>query len=87
MRINKALYPYENVVLLFPCPDKEESLKFIYKRRNFTQKQKELVEHLVFDESNIKFAKHTVFVKDKTSEEVCNEILSITQCICCCRLR
>jgi len=77
-RINRALSSYENTVLLFPCADKEEALKFIYKRRDFSQMQRELVEHIVYDESNFKLAKHTVFVKDKTPEDVCNEVLSIT---------
>lgn len=66
------------MVLLFPCGDKEESLKFICKRRNITPIQRELIENLVFDESIFKLAKHTVFVKDKTPEEVCNEVFAIT---------
>ena len=77
-RINNALSPYENVVLLYPCADKEESLKFIEKRRNITPIQRELIKYLVFDESNFMLAKHTVFVKDKTPEDVCNEVLSLT---------
>lgn len=77
-RIYKALNPYENVVLLFPCSDKKEALKFIYERRSFTPIQRELIEHLVFDESNFKLAKYTIYVKDKTPSDVCNEILSIT---------
>jgi shikimate kinase len=77
-RINKALDPYENVVLLFPCADRKESFKFIEKRRNITPIQRELIKHLVFDESNFKLAKHTVFVRDKTPEDVCNEVLTIT---------
>lgn len=76
-RIKKALKPYKNIVLLFPCADKNESLKFIYQRRNFNENQKELIKHIVFDESNFKFAKHTIFVKDKSPEEVSNEVLSI----------
>ncbi|MDM8160436.1 shikimate kinase [Labilibaculum sp. K2S] len=77
-RLKKALNPYENIVLLFPCADKEESLNFICKRRNFTEIQKELIEHIVMDESNFRLATHIVFVKDKTPEEVCNEVLLIT---------
>ncbi len=77
-RINQALNPYENVILLFPCADREEALEFIYKRWDFKPIQRELIEHLVFDKSNFKFAKHTVFVEDKTPEEVCKEVLLVT---------
>ncbi len=75
-RIKNALHPYENVILLFPCEDKQEALEFIYERRKFTNVQKELIEHIVFDV--FKFAKHIVFVKGKTLEEVCNEVLAVT---------
>jgi hypothetical protein len=78
-RIKKALNPYENIVLLTPSPDKEESIKFILKRRNMTPGQRELIEYLVYDDSYCKLAKHTVFVKDKTPEDICNKILSITK--------
>ncbi|MFH1121381.1 MAG: shikimate kinase [Bacteroidota bacterium] len=76
-RIKKVLNPYRNIVLLIPSADKEETLKFIFKRRDLTPGQKELIEYLVYDDSYHKLAKHTVYVKDKTPEEVCNEILSI----------
>ena len=77
-RIKQALNPYENVVFLIPSADKEESLNFIYKRREIKPSHRELIEYLVFNHSNSKVAKHTVFVKDKTPEEVCNEVLAVT---------
>lgn len=77
-RINKALNPYKNIVLLYPCKDKKEALEFIFNRRDFKPIQKELIEHIVFDESNFKFAKHIVYVKGKTAEDVCDEVLSAT---------
>lgn len=76
-RIKQALDPYENIVLLLPSADKEESLKFIDKRRKIESFNRELIEYLVSNPINYKIAKHTVFVKDKTPEEVCNEVLSI----------
>lgn len=76
-RIKKALNPYENVVFLTPSADKEETLKFIYKRRNIKSSDRELIEYLVSNHSNYEIAKHTVFVKDKTPDEVCNEVLSV----------
>lgn len=76
-RIKKALNPYENIVFLTPGADKEEVLKFIYERRNIKSSDRELIEYLVYNHSNYDVAKHTVFVKDKTPEEVCNEVLSV----------
>ena len=76
-RIKKALEPYENVFFLVPSKDNEETLEFIYKRRNIKSSDKVLIEYLVHNHSNYEVAKHVVFVKDKTPEEVRDEILSI----------
>lgn len=76
-RIQKALKPYENVVFLVPSKDKEETLEFIYKRREIEASDRKLIEYLVNNHSNYEIAKHTVFVKDKSPEEVCDEVLSI----------
>jgi len=65
-RIKKALDPYENVVFLIPCTDKEETLNFIYKRRSIKSSDRELIEYLVYNHSNFEVAKHIVFVKGKT---------------------
>lgn len=77
-RIIKALKPYKNVVLLFPCPDKDEALEFVYNRREIKETHKELIEFLVKDESIFKLAKHIVFTKGKSTEEVCDEVLQVT---------
>lgn len=76
-RIKKALEPYENVFFLVPCKDNKETLEFIYNRREIKPGDKELIEYLVYNHSNYDIAKHIVFVKDKTPEEVCDQILSI----------
>ncbi len=76
-RIKKALEPFENVVFLVPGKDNEETLKFIYNRREIKSSDKELIKYLVYNHSNYEVAKHTVFVKDKTPEKVCDEIISI----------
>ncbi len=78
-RIIKALAPYKNIVLMLPCDDKEESLEFIFNRRDVKESDKEFIRYLVFNHANEKIANHTVYVKGKTPEEVCNEIISITQ--------
>jgi shikimate kinase len=76
-RIKKALDPYENVVFLVPGKDNEEILKFIYERRDIKLSVRELIEYLVYNHSNYEVSKHTVFVKDKTPEEICDEIISV----------
>lgn len=76
-RIKKALEPYENVVFITPGKDNEETLRFIYNRRDIKPSDRTLIEYLVYNHSNYELAKHTVFVKDKTAEEVCDEILLI----------
>lgn len=77
-RIKRALAPYENIVFLIPSASKEESLEIINSRRNIKPHEKELIEYLVFNNSSHKVAKHTVYVKGKTPEEVCNEVLALT---------
>jgi shikimate kinase len=77
IRIKKALESYENVVFLVPAKDNEETLKFIYERRDIKLSDRVLIEYIVNSHSNYEVAKHTVFVKDKTPEEVCDEIVSI----------
>lgn len=76
-RIKKAFDPYENVVFLVPSTDKEEILRFIYKRRDIKSNDRELIEYLVHNHSNYEIAKHTIYVKDKTPEEICDEVLSV----------
>ena len=76
-RIKKTLEPYKNIVYLVPGRDNEETLKFIYKRRDIKASDRDLIEYLVYHHSNNEVAKHTVFVKDKTPEEVRDEVLSM----------
>jgi shikimate kinase len=76
-RIRKALEPYENIVFLVPSRDNAETLEFIYKRRDIKPGDRELIEYLVYNHSNFDIAKHIVFVKDKTPEEVRDEVLSV----------
>lgn len=78
-RIQTALAPYSNVVLLTPSSDKHESLEIIYKRKNVVTNGWNLLQHFVFNGQYEKLAKQTVFVKDKTAEQVCDEVLSIVQ--------
>lgn len=77
-RYKKALEPYKNVVLLYPCPNKAEALEFVFARREVQASHQEFIKHLVYDDSNFKLAKHIVYVKDKSPKEVCAEVLALT---------
>ena len=75
-RIKKVLAPYENIVFLVPCKDNKATLDFIYSRREIKASDRELIEYLIYNHCNYEIARHTIFVMDKTPEEVCDEVLS-----------
>jgi shikimate kinase len=77
-RIKEALAKFENVVFLIPTVDKKESLQYIYERLNIQTQSWTILEHLVFHPSHDELAKHVVYIKDKTSEQVSEEILKVT---------
>lgn len=70
-----ALSEFENVVFLIPAPDKKESLRFLYDRLKINPPGWTILEHLVFHPTHEELAKHTVYVKGKTPEQVCDDIL------------
>jgi shikimate kinase len=78
-RIQRALLPYPNVVLLMPSSDWSESISILNERSEFLRNmQPNLNEHFIKHHSNYDLAKHTVYTKGKTPEETCKEILEIT---------
>ena len=77
-RVGKALEPYENVVLVLPSPDLDESIRILHERRNTNPGEGfDLNAHFVKHHSNCDLAKHIVYTKDKTPEETRDEILSL----------
>lgn len=74
-RITEALKDFRNVVFLVPSPDKAESLRFLYDRLNINPPGWTILEHLVYLPSHELLAKHTVYTKGKTPEEIADEIL------------
>jgi shikimate kinase len=72
-----ALAEFENVVFLIPSPEKTESLQFLYDRLKIKANGWTILEHLVFHPSHETLAKHVVYTKDKSPEQVCEEILKI----------
>ncbi|MDB9528780.1 shikimate kinase [Oscillatoria sp. CS-180] len=75
-RVQRALAPYPNVVLLLPCPDVEESLRILSDRnRDLPDDIRQTNEHFVRHPSNAQLAKITVYTHGKTPEETGQEIL------------
>lgn len=70
--IKKALKPFQNIVLLLPSEDKEESLKIMNDRSTGdTHENEEFLE----SDCNRKLATMIVYTKDKTPEQIGKEIL------------
>ena len=83
-RVEKALAPYPNVILLLPSPDLNESVAILKGRlilmltaagKDYTNELFELNEYFVKHPSNQRLAKKVIHTKDKTPEDVCDEIL------------
>lgn len=85
MRAQKILAPYDNVVLLLPTPDPDESIRIL---REQTHKAKnwdcvldgfDFHEYFVRHPSNHGLAKHTVYTSKKSPEQTRDEILSLIE--------
>jgi shikimate kinase len=83
-RVENALAPYPNVILLLPSPDPDESVEILKYRlirmlteagKEFTDELFELNEYFVKHPSNRQLAKLVIYTKDKTPEKICDEIL------------
>jgi len=83
-RVQRALAPYPNVILLLPSPDLDVSVEILNAR--FGQLLMEEIgkidqalfgvnEHFVKHPSNHKLAKIVIYTNDKTPDETCAEIL------------
>jgi hypothetical protein len=78
------LAPYSNVILLLPSPSLDESVEILKNRltrilteagKEFIDELFELNEYFVKHPSNYRLAKRIVYTKDKTPEEICDEIV------------
>jgi shikimate kinase len=83
-RIENALAPYPNVILLLPSPDMNESVEILKNRltrklteagKEFTDELFELNEYFVKHPSNHQLAKLVIYTKDKTPEIICDELV------------
>ncbi len=71
------LTDFGNVVFLIPAHDKKESLQYLYDRLKINPPGWTILEHIVFHPSHDELAKHIVYVKDKTPEQISDDILKI----------
>lgn len=83
-RVENALAPYPNVILLLPSPDLDDSAEILKDRlirmlieagKEFTDELFELNEYFVKHPSNRQLAKQTVYTQGKTPEEICDELV------------
>jgi shikimate kinase len=77
-RVERALAPYEYVILLIPSANHDESIRILGERDvEDPTVANQLNELFVRHPSNEKLAKHIVYTKNKTPEESCEEILKL----------
>jgi adenylate kinase family enzyme len=76
-RVRQALAPIPNVVLLLPSPDPDESLRLLATRGAHPDPAfvASVNDWFIRDPSNAQLAAITVYTKDKTPEETCEEIV------------
>lgn len=77
-RVQRALEPYANVVLLLPSPDWDESVRLLKARGwDGIEGGFDFHEHFVRHPSNHALATFTVYTKDRTPEQTRDEILTL----------
>ena len=83
-RVENALAPFPNVILLLPSPDLDESAEILKNRlirmltevgKEYTDELFELNQYFVEHPSNHRLAKLVIYTKDKSPEKVCDEIV------------
>lgn len=77
-RAEAALAPFQNVVLLLPSPDPDESIRLLNERNgDAIVNGFDFHAHFVTHPSNHRLAKKVVTTKDKTPEQTRDEILEM----------
>ena len=74
-RVQKTLEPYENVILLQPSADIDESVRILKQRATILVDGMELNEHFIRHHSNHDLAKQVVYTEGKTPHETADEVL------------
>ncbi len=79
-RVKQVLDPYNNVVLILPSPDLDDSVQILNEQTGgFVSNGFDFHEHFVKHHSNHDLAKITVYTKGKSPEETCDDILNLVQ--------
>jgi len=79
-RARRVLEPYDNVVLVLPSPDPDESIEELHERNHEKMAEGfDLNVHFVTHHSNYDLAKHVVYTAGKAPEETRDEILSLVR--------
>lgn len=89
-RVERALAPFEHVILLLPSADTEESISILNERlANMLEKEQvpkeqiatvlELNEGMVRHPANGRLAKMVVYTDGKTAEETCEEVVRLIE--------
>ncbi len=85
-RVERALAPYPQVILLLPSPDAAESAAILKERlvrmltaagREFSDELFELNDYFVRHPANGRLAKRIIYTKDKTPEQICDELAQL----------
>jgi shikimate kinase len=74
-RVHSILAPFENVFLLLPSPDLNESVQILRDRPKLTINGMDANKYLINHPSNYALAKHVVYTDKKTPEQTRDEIL------------
>ena len=79
-RAERALAPFQNVVLLLPSPDLDESVRLLNERNGgAVDNGFDFNEHFVKHPSNHKLATLVAYTKDKRPEQTRDEILTMVK--------
>ena len=82
-RVASVLEPYDNVILLLPSPDLDESVRIVRERFLHDHEMDgvfdgfDLHEYFVRHPSNQRLAKYVVYTDGKSPQETCDEILGL----------
>jgi len=79
-RVQRALEPYPNVILVLPSPDMQESLRILFERDESPPADLSfnILAHFLRHHTYYDLAKFTIYTKGKTPEESAMEILRLT---------
>lgn len=76
--VRHALGPFENVILLQPCEDKERSLEILHEREGFTDIDGfDFAKYFLDSDCNYSLAKQIIYTDGRMPHETCAEIISL----------